>query len=284
MSTKNKDQAFPRLAISDGVEIEQSRVRAITERARKRQRDRHHRATAAVDSLEADGGGGAYIPSQVTGESATIFSAWPLRGVLVLYFQESTVRSGTPNFSANCFTPKWSMYAGRSMDALHNTFRVVLQRIPYTSRSVTAKAAALHTSCMGRKTKKTTKIDPLAIESGTRIRECRVEKGWRQEDVAAATGWNPDLPAREQPDTLSATRIANFEQGTRRVGFEEALILSRALGRPAAYFMGVITNQQANVIAAMEQQIPRPMVSPKIATEPTASRRSSHSHRRDGVR
>lgn len=108
-----------------------------------------------------------------------------------------------------------------------------------------------HTLCMVKQGVANT--DPVAALSGKRIREGREARNWTQEDLAKATGWVPDKPSRAQKAALSHSRIANFEQGTRRVGLEEAQILAGALGMPAPYFMGVISDQEAAVLAALRQ-------------------------------
>lgn len=106
-----------------------------------------------------------------------------------------------------------------------------------------------HNLCMGKQG--AAYVDPVAALSGKRIREGREARKWTQEQLAEATGWTADKPSRAQKNALSQSRIANFEQGTRRVGLEEAQILAAVLGRPAPYFMGVITEQEAAVLAAM---------------------------------
>lgn len=103
---------------------------------------------------------------------------------------------------------------------------------------------SLHTLCMA-------KVDPIARESGKRIRAARKRRGWSQEELARRTGWIQDKPTQAQPNALGPSRIGNFEQGTRRVGLEEARILERVLERPAPYFMGVISEREAAVLAAL---------------------------------
>lgn len=112
-----------------------------------------------------------------------------------------------------------------------------------------ADNSRLHTLCMAKQG--VASMDPVATLSGKRIREGREAKKWTQEELAKATGWTADKPSRAQKSALSQSRIANFEQGTRRVGLEEAQILAVVLGRPAPYFMGVVTEQEAAVLAAM---------------------------------
>jgi transcriptional regulator with XRE-family HTH domain len=114
--------------------------------------------------------------------------------------------------------------------------------------------------------------DEVAAASGQRIREGREAKKWTQEQLAKATGWNPDKPSRAQKTALSMSRIANFEQGTRRVGYEEAEIFERVLGMPAPYYMGVITDQEAAVLAALRgKQDPFPQTPVNQVTRRKAS-------------
>lgn len=139
---------------------------------------------------------------------------------------------------------------------MNNTFCVALQVEPHTNRSVTDSLARLHNLCMARKREKpkTGTIDETAKLSGQRIRDARERRGWTQEQLAKETGWTDTKPSRAQPTALAPSRIANFEQGTRRVGLEEAEILARTFrDYPAPYWMGVISEQEGAVIAAMRQ-------------------------------
>lgn len=109
----------------------------------------------------------------------------------------------------------------------------------------------MHTLCMARENKSSR--DPIALLSGKRIREARKARGMSQEELSKATGWTALKPSQAQRQALSPTRIANFEQGTRRVGVEEADILSRVLGFPLPYWMGVVSEQEATVLAALRK-------------------------------
>lgn len=126
---------------------------------------------------------------------------------------------------------------------LNNTERVDTQCADSTFRSVTGLATVQHNSCMD--------IDPVAIETGERIKRCRKLANWTQKQLSLETGWTPELPDGAQPDALSQSRIGNFEQGTRRVGIEEARILERVFHVPAPYFMGLLDPRETDVIAAL---------------------------------
>lgn len=109
-----------------------------------------------------------------------------------------------------------------------------------TLRALALLGLPLHTSCMAD-------LDPVAVERGARLRRCRLAMDWTQAELSLETGWTP-----EDPDTgLSASRIGNFEQGTRRIGHEEAEMFGRVFEIPAAYFMALIDAKEAEVIAAL---------------------------------
>jgi len=115
--------------------------------------------------------------------------------------------------------------------------------------------------------------DRLAETSGKRIRKARLQRQWSQEDLAMHTGWIASKPSRAQRTALSPSRIANFEQGTRRVGLEEAQILATAFGElPAPYWMGVITEQEAAVLAAL-RRAESPPHPPQATDQPSSPAR-----------
>lgn len=109
----------------------------------------------------------------------------------------------------------------------------------------------MHNLCMAHGNK--SDRDSIAATSGRRIVAARKAREWSQEALAEATGWTAAQPSQAQPNALSPSRIANFEQGTRRVGVEEAAILSRVLGFPPPYWMGVISEQEAAVIETLRK-------------------------------
>lgn len=112
----------------------------------------------------------------------------------------------------------------------------------------------LHNACMPD-------TDSVAAERGSRLRQCRKALGWTQIDLAQATGWSEKRPS----EGLSPSRIANFEQGTRRLGHEEAETFEIVFGYPAAYFMGMLTAKEAGAIALLRG------LQPKLELDPTGS-------------
>lgn len=88
--------------------------------------------------------------------------------------------------------------------------------------------------------------DPVAILCGDRLKRCRLARGWTQEQLAKATGHEAH---RARTGGLGPTRIANYEQGKRRIGYEEAETLARVFQEfPAAYFMGVVDEREASML------------------------------------
>jgi transcriptional regulator with XRE-family HTH domain len=82
--------------------------------------------------------------------------------------------------------------------------------------------------------------------------------GWTQTDLAKATGWSE---AKSEAG-LSPSRIANFEQGTRRIGHEEAETFERVFGIPAAYFLDMLDAKEASVIGTLRGLRPRVELDP----------------------
>jgi transcriptional regulator with XRE-family HTH domain len=80
---------------------------------------------------------------------------------------------------------------------------------------------------------------PFAIIAGKRIRDCRSAAGLTQEELAQLTG-----------KKLSASRISNYEQGTRALDVEGALILGEALRQPAGYLLGVLDDLERDLVGA----------------------------------
>jgi len=67
-----------------------------------------------------------------------------------------------------------------------------------------------------------------AVKAGQRIKRRRADLKMTQEALSKATG-----------GTLSATRIANYEQGTRELGIQGAEILASALQTTPCYLLGL---------------------------------------------
>lgn len=80
---------------------------------------------------------------------------------------------------------------------------------------------------------------PFAIIAGERIRGCRIAAGLTQEALAQLTC-----------NKLSPSRIANYEQGTRALDVEGALVLGEALGQPAGYLLGVLDDLERDLVGA----------------------------------
>lgn len=109
-----------------------------------------------------------------------------------------------------------------------------------TVSAVAIRGMYLHTSCMAQE-------DLIALESGARLKRCRKGMGWTQEELALATGWTSKKPSTG----LSPSRIANFEQGTRRIRHEEARALERVFDIPAAYFMALLDQRETDIVSTL---------------------------------
>jgi transcriptional regulator with XRE-family HTH domain len=68
----------------------------------------------------------------------------------------------------------------------------------------------------------------FAVRAGRRVRATREDRNWTQKKLSDETGGK-----------LSPSRIANYEQGTRELGIQEAEILGKALHVQPGYLMGV---------------------------------------------
>lgn len=89
----------------------------------------------------------------------------------------------------------------------------------------------------------------LAEEIGERIKALRTEKGMSQGQLAKLCGWS------------GASRVANYEYGTRNVGVDDALSLAKALGTtPVMILFGEqsdpsnwLTDKQKKVLSLFNQ-------------------------------
>lgn len=94
--------------------------------------------------------------------------------------------------------------------------------------------------------------DRIGMEMGRRLAACRRARGWTQKELAEATGWSEDAADAGEARGLSPSRIANYEQGERRVGHEEAAIFAGVFDIHQAYFLGAIDEVEARVLAALK--------------------------------
>src|SRR5579872_3966802 len=101
----------------------------------------------------------------------------------------------------------------------------------------------MHDLCMAKKA-----LDPVAIECGKRLAACREGKGLTQAELAKLT-------KRGSRRGLSPSQIANFEQGTRRIRFEQAEILASIFTNfLPGYFMNALTERECRVLLAMRAE------------------------------
>lgn len=136
------------------------------------------------------------------------------------------------------------------MAADDNTFRVARQYAGYTGRPVTPYDEPPDNDDMDAAV---IEGDAMAQEMGRRLRAARKARGWTQRELAMQTGWSDATEASEYRG-FSPSRIGNFEQGTRRLGIEEAKAFERIFGQPAAYFLGILDAKEAEIIATLRRQ------------------------------
>ena len=106
-----------------------------------------------------------------------------------------------------------------------------------------------HALCMAKP-----KLDPIAKEMAKRVRDQRKARKWTQLELAEATGWTAADDDAGKAKGYSPSRIGNYEQGIRRLGIEEAEVFEDTFGLPSAYFLTVIDEREAQVVAAMRSK------------------------------
>jgi transcriptional regulator with XRE-family HTH domain len=94
--------------------------------------------------------------------------------------------------------------------------------------------------------------NPLDVLSGERIREARESRNWSQERLAAESGWKKDKPTPK--GSMHPSSVAMYERGERRLPREIADTLSRMFNLPAAYWLGVIDEYEAEVLQAVKKR------------------------------
>ena len=100
-----------------------------------------------------------------------------------------------------------------------------------------------HNPCMSKEPPRDPDVKTaFAVRAGHRIKDRRVERGWTQRELSERTGHK-----------LSPSRIANYEQGTREPGIQEAEILAQAMHVQAAYLMGI--SALKNPLTPIEEEL-----------------------------
>lgn len=80
--------------------------------------------------------------------------------------------------------------------------------------------------------------DRIAKEMGLRLKRSREEHNLTQQELANKAH-------------VRQSAIANFESGSRRIRREIALEFERILGRPAGYFLCILSEEEAGIIQAL---------------------------------
>ncbi len=118
------------------------------------------------------------------------------------------------------------------MAAQFNTIRVNTQGVSGTNRSWRPGIGPAQTYVVSKKQRteaQQPKTTMYGLIAGKRIKAAREALGLSQDGLSERTG-----------KKLGGRRIGNWEQGTREVGIQEAIILGEALGEPPAYLMGLV--------------------------------------------
>jgi DNA-binding XRE family transcriptional regulator len=110
---------------------------------------------------------------------------------------------------------------------------------PLHNSCIVWRKPLLHNLCMASHYRFTrvTQRNPYAVVAGRRIKQSREALDMTQEQLAKATG-----------NKLSATRIANYEQGTRELNVQPAIILGEALKQPSCYLMGLVDELDRDIL------------------------------------
>lgn len=90
---------------------------------------------------------------------------------------------------------------------------------------------------MSRKDKAGQPKTQEAVRAGNILRMTREALGLSRQELSDRTG-----------GVLGPSRIGNYEQGLRELGIMEAELLARVLGTKAAYLMGLITDQEHQLL------------------------------------
>lgn len=89
-------------------------------------------------------------------------------------------------------------------------------------------------------------MENQAAELGRRLREARIERGWSQAELSTR--------CRRIDGGISPGAIGNYEQGTRPITVRKAKILEAVFNLPSAYFLGLLTKEEALVISALREK------------------------------
>lgn len=113
-----------------------------------------------------------------------------------------------------------------------NTLRVPMQWPNDTKRSVTLAPQHEHTSCMasGKKTAE-------SVLAGQRVKDACRKAGIDRTELSKRTG-------------IEYSTLGNYEQGTRELPIRAALAIERATDVPAAYIMGLVDEDDMELLRA----------------------------------
>lgn len=175
--------------------------------------------------------------SVIAGSIAAILRASSLRGDRVPKRQARTVKRLTPSVAAI-----WR--SSRSDSQLRKSIKHIVHEpcafaIATVHKSLLAPTNGCPTlACVTTADHK----NPLSWRIGRRVAELRRAREWSLEDLA-----------RETKDRLPKSRLSNYEQGTRRLDIEGAIILAGVFGCSAAHILCLDDDQP--ILSAQEARL-----------------------------
>lgn len=175
--------------------------------------------------------------SVIAGSRAASLRASSLRGDLVPKRHARTVKRLTPSVAATWRSPfSDSQFRKFIARIVHGSCAFAIADVHNLSPALTGGCPNL--GCVTNADEK----NPLSWRIGRRVAALRHARDWSLEDLA-----------RETKDRLPKSRLSNYEQGTRRLDIEGAVILAGVFGCSAAHILCLDDDQP--ILSALEARL-----------------------------